>query len=72
MPTVLNRLIQQAWHQVLMPIFDPDCSNASRGFRLARSAYQAVLAARPMWLLVGAEWWIWTWSSALTVSTTMC
>ena len=28
-PTVLDRLIQQALHQVLMPIFDPDFSNAS-------------------------------------------
>ena len=31
-PTVLDRLIQQAGHQVLMPIFDLDFSNASYGF----------------------------------------
>jgi len=45
-PTVLDRLIQQAMHQVLMPIFDPDFSGSSYGFRPGRSAHQAVLAAR--------------------------
>ncbi len=45
-PTVLDRLIQQAMHQVLSPIFDPDFSEASYGFRPGRSAHQAVLAAR--------------------------
>ena len=45
-PTVLDRLIQQALHQVLMPIFVPDFSNASYGFRPARRAHQAVGAAR--------------------------
>ncbi|MGF6229766.1 RNA-directed DNA polymerase [Inquilinus ginsengisoli] len=45
-PTVLDRFIQQAVHQVLMPIFDPDFSNSSYGFRPGRSAHEAVLAAR--------------------------
>jgi RNA-directed DNA polymerase len=45
-PTVLDRLIQQAMHQVLMPLFDPDFSNSSYGFRPERSAHDAVLAAR--------------------------
>jgi RNA-directed DNA polymerase len=45
-PTVLDRLIQQAVHQVLMPIFDPDFSSSSYGFRPGRSAHDAVLAAR--------------------------
>jgi hypothetical protein len=45
-PTVLDRLIQQAMHQVLMPIFDPGFSNSSYGFRPGRSAHAAVLAAR--------------------------
>jgi RNA-directed DNA polymerase len=35
-PTVLDRLIQQAMHQVLMPIFDPDFSTSSYGFRPAQ------------------------------------
>ncbi len=45
-PTVLDRLIQQALHQVLSPLFDPGFSAASYGFRPGRSAHQAVLAAR--------------------------
>lgn len=45
-PTVLDRLIQQALHQVLSPIFEPGFSESSYGFRPGRSAHQAVLAAR--------------------------
>jgi RNA-directed DNA polymerase len=37
-PTVLDRLIQQAILQVLTPIFDPTFSNNSYGFRPKRSA----------------------------------
>ena len=45
-PTVVDRLIQQALHQVLSPIFDPFFSEHSYGFRPGRSAHQAVLQAR--------------------------
>jgi RNA-directed DNA polymerase len=45
-PTVVDRLIQQALHQVLMPLFDPDFSEASYGFRPGRSAHGAMKAAR--------------------------
>ena len=45
-PTVLDRLIQQAMYQVLLPLFDPGFSGSSYGFRPGRSAHQAVLAAR--------------------------
>ncbi len=45
-PTVVDRLIQQALHQVLTPIFDPHFSESSYGFRPGRSAHQAVLKAR--------------------------
>ena len=45
-PTVLDRLIQQAIHQVLMPIFDPGFSTSSFGFRPKRSAHDAVRAAQ--------------------------
>jgi len=45
-PTVMDRLIQQAMHQALKPIFDPDFSNSSYGFRPGRSAHGAVLAAQ--------------------------
>jgi group II intron reverse transcriptase/maturase len=45
-PTVLDRLIQQAIAQVLTPIFDPEFSGSSFGFRPGRSAHQAVRVAR--------------------------
>ncbi|MBD1401924.1 reverse transcriptase domain-containing protein, partial [Pelovirga terrestris] len=45
-PTVLDRLIQQAMHQQLMLIFEPHFSEASYGFRPRRSAQQAVRKAR--------------------------
>ena len=45
-PTLTDRLIQQALHQVLSPIFEADCSESSYGFRVGRSAHQAVKAAK--------------------------
>ena len=45
-PTVVDRLIQQAIQQVLTPIFDPGFSESSYGFRPGRSAHQAVSAAQ--------------------------
>lgn len=45
-PTVLDRLIQQAVHQVLNPIFDPTFSDSSYGFRPGRSAHQAIILAK--------------------------
>jgi RNA-directed DNA polymerase len=45
-PTVMDRLIQQALNQVMQPIFDLDFSESSYGFRPGRSAHQAVLKAR--------------------------
>jgi RNA-directed DNA polymerase len=45
-PTVLDRLIRQAVYQVLMPIFDPDFSGHSYGFRPGRSAHDAVYQVR--------------------------
>ena len=45
-PTALDRLIQQALSQVLVPIFEPGFSERSFGFRPGRSAHQAVERAR--------------------------
>lgn len=44
-PTVLDRVIQQAIYQALEPIFEPRFSDSSYGFRPKRSAHQAVKAA---------------------------
>ncbi len=45
-PTVLDRLIQQALLQVLQPLIDPTFSEHSHGFRPGRRAHDAVKAAR--------------------------
>jgi group II intron reverse transcriptase/maturase len=45
-PTVVDRLIQQAVAQELGRIFDPGFSESSYGFRPNRSAHQAIIAAR--------------------------
>jgi RNA-directed DNA polymerase len=45
-PTVVDRLIQQALLQVLQPLIDPTFSEHSYGFRPGRSAHHAVTAAR--------------------------
>ena len=45
-PTVVDRVIQQAVMQMLQPIWEPTFSTHSYGFRPNRSAHQAVEAAR--------------------------
>jgi len=41
-PTILDRVIQQAIAQVLTPIFEPTFSASSFGFRPGRNAHQAI------------------------------
>lgn len=45
-PSAVDRLVQQAIHQVLEPIFDPTFSDSSYGFRPGRSAHQALKKAQ--------------------------
>jgi group II intron reverse transcriptase/maturase len=45
-PTLTDRMIQQALHQVLSPIFEADFSESSYGFRPGRNAHQALKAAK--------------------------
>ena len=54
-PTVVDRLIQQALHQILSPLFEPSFSESSYGFRPQRSAQQAVLKARA-YVREGRRW----------------
>jgi group II intron reverse transcriptase/maturase len=54
-PTVGDRMIQQAVSQRLMPIFDKDFSKYSYGFRPGKSAHQAVLKAR-QYIEEGYKW----------------
>jgi RNA-directed DNA polymerase len=54
-PTAMDRLIQQALHQVLSPVFEPGFSESSYGFRPGRSAHQAVRQARA-YVAEGRRW----------------
>lgn len=54
-PTAIDRLIQQALLQVLAPIFDPDMSPHSYGFRPGKRAHDAVEKAR-QYIVDGYEW----------------
>ena len=54
-PTVVDRLIQQALHQVMQPLFEPEFSGSSYGFRPGRNAQQAVEAARS-YVAEGKRW----------------
>ena len=54
-PSALDRLIQQALNQILQPLFDPEFSESSYGFRPGRNAHQAVHAARG-YVAEGKRW----------------
>jgi group II intron reverse transcriptase/maturase len=54
-PTVMDRLIQQALLQVLTPIFDAGFSEHSYGFRPGKRAHDAVREAR-RYVQEGYEW----------------
>lgn len=54
-PTVVDRLIQQALHQVLQPLYEPTFSAASYGFRPKRTAHQAVRRAQT-YIREGKRW----------------
>jgi RNA-directed DNA polymerase len=54
-PTVLDRLIQQAILQVLNPQWDPTFSESSFGFRPGRSAHQAIAQAQTF-IMEGYDW----------------
>jgi len=54
-PTVVDRLIQQALHQVLQPLFEPTFSDGSYGFRPGRGAHQAVRRAQG-YIREGKRW----------------
>ena len=54
-PTVVDRLIQQALHQVLQPMFEPTFADASYGFRPGRNAHQALRQAR-QYVAQGKRW----------------
>ena len=71
-PSVVDRVIQQAIGQVLTPIFDPGFSESSFGFDqdalpTEQSGRYNGLSARA----IGSPW-TWIWRNSSTESTTMC
>lgn len=54
-PTVLDRILQQAVAQRLTPIYEPTFSESSFGFRPGRSAHQAIQQAKE-YLTKGNRW----------------
>jgi len=54
-PTVIDRLIQQAIHQVISPLFEKNFSESSYGYRPGKSAQQAVEVAR-QYVSKGRRW----------------
>ena len=45
-PNVVDRIVQQAVHQVLSPHYEPTFHDGSHGFRAGRSCHTAIAAAR--------------------------
>lgn len=54
-PTIIDRIVQQAITQILSPIFEPYFSDQSFGFRPKRSAQQAIASAKGF-VKQGKEW----------------
>lgn len=54
-PTVLDRWVQQATHQVLEPLFEPSFHNSSHGFRPKRGARTAMEEAKAL-VQAGYKW----------------
>jgi len=71
-PNVQERLIQQAILQVLTPIFDPDFSESSFGFRPNRSAPKQRSKCKITFGPGIVTAWIWTCRNSLTEFNMMC
>ncbi|WP_413467475.1 reverse transcriptase domain-containing protein [Metabacillus niabensis] len=55
-PTVVGRVVQQAIHQVLSPIFEEQFSEFSYGFRPKRSCEMAII--KSLEFLKGGNDWV--------------
>ena len=71
-PTVVDRLIQQALHQVLQPLFEPTFSDGSFGFRPGAGPIRRFARHRVTSVRESAGWWTSIWRSSSIGSTTMC
>jgi retron-type reverse transcriptase len=59
-PTVVDRVIQQAIAQVLTPLYEPQFSNHSYGFRPKRNTHQALKKCRD-YITAGYGYAVGTW-----------
>lgn len=55
-PSVRDRVVQQALYNILYPIFDPDFHPSSYGYRKGRSCHHAISKARLFVKRYGREW----------------
>lgn len=55
-PTVRDRVVQQALKQLLEPLFDPDFHPSSYGYRPGRSAHQAISKAQLFMRTYRRQW----------------
>jgi hypothetical protein len=69
-PTVTDRLIQQALLQVLQPILDANFSESSYGFRPGAAPTKRYWPRRRMCKRASKSWLMWTWRNSSTGSTT--
>jgi retron-type reverse transcriptase len=69
-PTLTDRMIQQALHQVLSPIFEATFSESSYGFRPGRTPIKRSRRRSSMSPKVAGLWSTWTWRNSLTASIT--
>ena len=65
-PTVRDRIVQQAVRNLLEPIFDPDFHPSSYGYRKGRSCHHAITKASLFVSIIDGGSWIWTYLNAST------
>ena len=65
-PTVVDRMIQQAIAQVLTPIYERQFSQGSFGFRPNRGAKQALVRVTEIVGMATAMRWALTWNASST------
>src|SRR5260370_260574 len=71
-PTVVDRLIQQALHQVLHRSSSRPSRRRATAFGQAGMRIRRYVERSSMWRAASAGWWTSTWSASSTGSTTIC
>jgi RNA-directed DNA polymerase len=69
-PNVIDRIVQQAVHQVLGPRYEPTFHESSHGFRPAGAVTRRSPRRKSTWRKGMTGAWIWIWTSSSTESIT--